>query len=167
VAFPGPAIERAIRGLDPALPAFDVQPFSKILRDRLDKERGISVLFSAFGALALALAAVGLYGVMTYATARRTREMGVRLALGASPAQLAVMVARDGLKLGGLGTIAGVALGLPLARGLGALFFGVHVADVAVCVSVCAALNAVVLAATLLPARRAARLDPIAALRTE
>jgi predicted permease len=164
---PGRAIERAIRDLDPALPVYDVRPFSQILRDRIDKQRGLSLLFSAFGALALALAAVGLYGVMTYATARRARELGVRLALGATPAQLAAMVARDSLRLGALGTIAGTALGLPFARALGALLFGVQTGDAAVALAVCAALNAVVLGAALLPARRAASLDPIAALRTE
>jgi predicted permease len=166
-ALPATAIDRVIRDLDPALPVYDVRTYTQILRERVDKQRGLSWLFSAFGALALALAAVGLHGVMTYATARRTRELGVRLALGATPGQLAAMVARDGLRLGAIGTIAGTALGLPLARALGALFFGVHVADAAVLVAVCAALNAVVLAAALLPARRAASLDPIAALRME
>jgi len=164
---PGRAIERTIRALDPALPVYDVRPFSTILRERADKQRGLSLLFSAFGALALALAAVGLYGVMTYATTRRTRELGVRLALGASPAQLAGMVARDSLRLGAMGTIAGTALGLPLARALGALLFGVQIGDAAVLAATCAALNAVVLAAALLPARRAAALDPVSALRTD
>ena len=128
---------------------------------------GLSLLFSAFGALALALAGLGLYGVMSYATARRTRELGVRLALGASPSQLAAMVARDGLVLGAIGTAIGAALALPLAHAIGALLFGVQLTDVAVSAAVCAALNAVVLAAALLPARRAARLDPITALRME
>jgi ABC-type antimicrobial peptide transport system permease subunit len=146
---------------------YDVRPFSQILRDRVDKQRGLSLLFTAFGVLALALAAVGLHGVMTYATARRTRELGVRLALGATPAQLAGMVARDSLRLGAIGTIAGTALGLPLARALGALLFGVETGDLAVAAAVCAALNAVVLGAALVPARRAASLNPIAALRTE
>jgi putative ABC transport system permease protein len=164
---PARAIERAIRDLDPSLPVYDVRPFSQILRDRVDKQRGLSLLFTAFGVLALALAAVGLHGVMTYATARRTRELGVRLALGATPAQLAGMVARDSLRLGAIGTIAGTALGLPLARALGALLFGVETGDLAVAAAVCAALNAVVLGAALVPARRAASLNPIAALRTE
>jgi putative ABC transport system permease protein len=164
---PGRAIERAIRDLDPALPVYDVRAFSEILRDRADKQRALSLLFSSFGVLALALAAVGLYGVMTYATTRRARELGVRLALGATPAQLASMVARDSLRLGMIGTIAGTALGLPLARALGAMLFGVQIGDAAVLAAVCAALNAVVLAAALLPARRAASLDPIAALRME
>lgn len=166
-ANPGQAIERAIRALDPALPVFDVQPFSRILTERADKQRTISALLTAFGGLALALAVIGLYGVMAYATARRTREFGVRLALGASPSQLAAMIAREGLKLGGLGTLAGAALALPLARVLGALVFGVGIGDLAVCAAVCAALNAVVVAAAMVPARRAARLDPIAALRTQ
>jgi len=165
--LPPTAIERVIRDLDPALPVYDVRTYSEILHERVDKQRALSWLFSAFGALALTLAAVGLHGVMTYATLRRAREFGVRLALGATPGQLAAMVARDGLRLGAIGTIAGTALGLPLARALGALVFGVHIADAAVLMAVCAVLNAVVLAAALLPARRGASLDPIAALRME
>jgi len=163
----GAAIERTIRALDAALPIYDVRPFDQILRDRADKQRGMSLLFSAFGALALVLAAVGIYGVMSYATARRARELGVRLALGASPDHLAGMIARDGLWLGGLGTAIGAAAGLPLARALGGLLFGVSAGDVAVFAAVCGTLNVVVLAAALLPARRAARLDPITALRME
>jgi predicted permease len=166
-ALPAAAIDRVVRDLDRALPVYDVRTYSQILRERVDKQRGLSLLFSAFGALALTLAAVGLHGVMTYATARRTRELGVRLALGATPGELAALVARDGLKLGAIGTIAGTAIGLPLARALGALVFGVHVADAAVLIAVCGILNGVVLAAALLPARRAAALDPIAALRME
>jgi predicted permease len=165
--YPGPAIERIVRALDPSLPLYDVHPFDDILRERAAKQRGTSLIFSAFGLLALGLAAIGLYGVMTYTMTRRLRELGVRLALGASPGQLAGAVALDGLRLGATGTLVGAALGLPLARVLGALLFGVHAADVAVFAGMCGLLNAVVLAAALLPARRAARLDPIAALRTD
>jgi ABC-type antimicrobial peptide transport system permease subunit len=104
---------------------------------------------------------------MSYATSRRARELGVRLALGAAPGQLAALIARDGLWLGGIGTALGVVLGVPLARGLGALIFGVQLGDVAVFAAVCGALNAVVLAAAVLPARRAARMDPMHALRME
>ena len=163
----GAALERTIRQMDPALPVFDVHPFASILHERVDKQRALGVLFSAFGALALLLAAVGLYGVMAHGAAQRTREFGVRLALGATPRQVAALIARDGLRLGMAGTAIGAVLALPLARLIGALVFGIHAGDVAVFVTVCALLNAVVLAAALLPARRATRLDPVAALRTE
>ena len=163
----GGLLERTIHGLDAGLPVYDVHPFAAILRERVDKQRALSVLFSCFGAVALLLAAVGLYGVMAYATTRRTHEMGVRLALGATPGQLAASIARDGIRLGLAGTAIGAAGALPLARILGALIFGVQIVDVVVFLGVCALLNAVVLTAALLPARRAARLEPVAALRSE
>jgi predicted permease len=156
-----------IHALDPALPVFDVRSFDDVLRDRADKQRGISALFAAFGVLALALASLGLYGVMSYAVTRRTHEIGVRLALGATPRQLIRLIAEDALQLTLMGIGVGTVLAYPLARTLGALIFGVQVADLATFLSTCAVLIAVAMAAALLPARRAARLDPLAALRTE
>jgi ABC-type antimicrobial peptide transport system permease subunit len=161
------AIAGAIRALDPLLPVFDVRTFDAILRDRADKQRAMTVLFAGFGLLALLLAALGLYGVMAYATARRIREMGVRLALGATPAQLIALVARDGLRLALIGTVIGVSLAVPVARVLGALVFGIDVNDLAGCAGACGLLIAVALVAAVLPARRALRLDPIAALRAD
>ena len=163
----GPVVYAQIRALDPALPVFDVRPFETVLRDRADKQRGISALFAAFGLLALLLASLGLYGVMAYAVARRTREIGVRLALGATPAQLVRLITRDALRLALTGVVVGAALALPLAQALGALIFGVQIADLATFAGTCALLVAVAMAAAALPARRASRLDPIVALRTE
>ena len=161
------ALQAQVRALDPALPVFDVRPFERALADRADKQRGISALLAAFGSLALLLAALGLYGVMAYAVATRTREMGLRLALGASPAQLMQLVAGDGLRLALTGVAAGSVLALPLAQALGTLVFGVQIADLAAFAGTCLLLVAVALLAALLPARRAARLDPIVALRTD
>jgi ABC-type antimicrobial peptide transport system permease subunit len=153
--------------LDPALPVFDVKSFDDVLRDRADKQRGISALFAAFGGLALALAALGLYGVMSYAVTRRTHEIGVRLALGATPRQLIRLIAKDGLKLSAAGIAVGTILAYPLARALGALIFRVQIADLATFAAMCAMLIIVAMAAAVVPARRAANLDPLAALRTE
>ncbi len=166
-ALPGAAVQAEIRALDPALPVFDVRPFEMVLKDRADKQRGISALFAGFGLLALLLAALGLYGVMAYAVTLRTREMGVRLALGATPAQLTRLIAADGLRLALTGVAIGGTLSIPLARVLGAMLFKVQIADLAAFAGTCALLVAVALIAALLPARRAARLDPMAALRSE
>jgi len=156
-----------IHALDPALPVFDVRSFDDVLRDRADKQRGISALFAAFGVLALALASLGLYGVMSYAVTRRTHEIGVRLALGATPRQLIRLIAEDGFQLTVKGIGIGTVLAYPLARALGALIFGVQIADLATFATTCVVLLGVAMAAALLPAIRAANLDPVAALRTE
>ncbi len=166
-ALVGTAVQAQIRALDPALPIFDVRSFDGVLKERADKQRGVSALFAGFGLLALLLAALGLYGVMTYAVTRRTREMGVRLALGATPAQLTRLIAGDGLRLALTGVAIGGTLALPLARVLGALIFGVQIADLAAFAGTCALLVAVALVAAALPARRAARLDPVVALRSD
>ena len=164
----GPAaLENAIRALNPVLPVFNARTFDSLLRDRADKQRAMTVLFAGFGLLALVLAAIGLYGVMAFTMAGRTRELGVRLALGATPHQLIRLVARDGLRLALIGTGVGVVLALPVAQILGALVFGIDVSDLAAFACACALLIAVAVAAAVLPARRALRLDPIAALRTE
>jgi predicted permease len=163
----GPLVYAQIRALDPALPVFNVRPFETVLRDRADKQRGISALFAGFGLLALLLASLGLYGVMAYGVARRTREIGVRLALGATPGQLTRLIARDAFRLALTGVVVGAVLALPLARALGALIFGVQIADLATFAGTCALLVAVAMIAAVLPARRASRLDPIVALRTE
>ena len=161
------AIVSQIHSLDPALPVFDVRSFETVLRDRADKQRGVSALFAAFGALALVLASLGLYGVMSYAVTQRTHEIGVRLALGATPRQLMSLIAGDGFRLAMIGVAVGGLLAIPLAAALGALIFGVHIADLATFTATCALLVAVAMIAAVLPARRAARLDPVAALRTE
>jgi putative ABC transport system permease protein len=166
-ALATPLIQAQIRALDPALPVFDVRPFETVLRDRADKQRAISALFAGFGLLALLLASLGLYGVMAYAVTRRTREIGVRLALGATPAQLTRLITSDALRLALTGVAVGAVLALPLASVLGALIFGVQVGDLATFAGTCGLLVAVAMIAALLPARRATRVDPLTALRAE
>jgi predicted permease len=161
------SVQAQLRALDPSLPIFDARTFDDVLKQRADKQRGLSGLFAAFGVVALLLAALGLYAVMAYAVARRTREMGVRLALGATPAQVTRLVAGAGLRLALTGVAIGSLLAIPLAQVLGALIFGVEVADLAAFAAACVLLVGVALAAALLPARRAARVDPMAALRAE
>ena len=124
-------------------------------------------MFGAFGILALALAAIGLYGVISYAVAQRTHEVGIRLALGARPAQVLRLVVRQGVLLTGVGLLIGIAGALAGARLLTHLLFGVSSADPITFVGVCVALGAVAALASWIPARRAARVDPAIALREE
>jgi len=161
------AVHEQLRALDASLPVFDARTFDDVLKERADKQRGLSALFAAFGFVALLLASLGLYGVMACAVARRTREMGVRLALGASPAQLIQLIVRDGLRLALTGVAIGCVLALPVAQVLGALIFGIRIGDLATFAATCALLVGVALAAAVLPARRASRVDPIAALRAD
>ena len=117
--------------------------------------------------VALLLAGLGLYGVLAYTVAQRTREIGVRMALGARPIQALVLVARESLAVVGVGVLLGIAGALASARMITGLLFGIGPADPLALLGAALVLGAVSLVATLLPARRAARVDPVVALRAE
>jgi predicted permease len=156
-----------IRGLDPTLPLYAVRTMEQRVTDSLLVERLIAGLAGAFGVLATLLACVGLYGVMAYNVTRRTREIGVRMALGAFGPDVVWLVLSEALLVLG----AGVAVGLPgallLARYAQAQLFGVHFADPLTLVLAVSSLSLAAVLAGFLPARRASRVDPILALRYE
>jgi len=162
-----PQARAALRALDPALPVFDARALAEVVRQRADKQQGIGGLLTGFGALALLLAAVGLYAAISYTVTIRTHEMGVRLALGAPPAQLTAMIATDAVRLALIAVVVGSALAVPLAGAVGALVTGVQIGDLGALAPAVGLLVSVTFVAALIPARRAGRLDPLEALRTE
>ena len=137
----------------------------EVLARHLARERFTLVLMAVFAAIALSLAAMGVYGVLSYAVSQRTHEIGVRLALGALPAQVRRIILREGVAIGAIGTATGVAGALALSGVLQALVFGTSTTDPLVFVAVTLVLGGVVLAASYVPARRATRADPLDALR--
>lgn len=163
----GPVLREIVRSIDPNQPIARIRTYDEILRTALASRRFSTWLVGVFAASALLLAAVGIYGVLAYAVSTRTREMGVRAALGASPRDLVGLVMREGMLLTlsavGLG-VAGALAASGLLRGL---LYEVEARDPAVMMAVAAVLTGVALVATWLPARRAARLDPTAALQSE
>jgi putative ABC transport system permease protein len=124
------------------------------------------VLFTIFGAIALVLAAVGLYGVMAFLVEQRTREIGIRLALGGQPSQVLRRVLSEGLTMTAIGVAVGLAIALPLARLLEESLFGIGSTDPVTYIAIAALLFAVSIVATYVPARRAMRVDPVEALRS-
>jgi ABC-type antimicrobial peptide transport system permease subunit len=125
------------------------------------------VLLTVFAALALALATVGVYGVITYLVDQGTRELGIRMALGATPGGIANMVIRQGVFLGGLGVAVGIAGALVLTRFLSTLLFGIEPTDPITFVAIGFLMLIVAVISSYIPARRAARIDPVISLRTE
>jgi len=141
--------------------------FARVIEDSILRERLMATLSAFFGLLAVLLATVGLYGVVAYSVARRTHEIGIRLALGANGGKIARMILRETLALVAIGVGAGVVLALAAARLTTALLFGLRPHDPLTLAAAVGLLGAVALLASLLPARRAARVDPMVALREE
>ena len=160
-------IRRMITGFDPLRLSATVAPMQELLDPYLAPRRFTSILIDVFAALALVLAAVGLYGVMAYQVTQRTQELGIRMALGADRARVLRFVLREGAGLALLGTVCGVALSLGLSRLLASMLFGVTPRDLPTFAGVSATLIAVALVACYLPARRATKVDPMVALRYE
>ena len=156
-----------IAGFDPLRIGGSVTPMQEQLDTIVAPRRFNSIVIDVFAALALVLAAVGLYGVMAYQVAQRTRELGIRMALGADQRQVLRFVLREGLGLAMLGAACGIALSLGLSRLLAGMLFGVTPRDVPTFAGVSITLIAVALVACYLPARRATKVDPTVALRYE
>jgi len=160
-------VEQAIHSLNANLPVFNVATLNESMQMGSVFER-IAVAFAgSFGLLALFLAAIGIYGVVAYTTRQRTHEIGIRIALGAGKAAIFRQVLRQGLILTLAGLAAGVTASLFLTRFLRSMLFGVGTADLLTFATVAAVLCVVALFACYLPARRAASVDPMQALRTE
>jgi ABC-type lipoprotein release transport system permease subunit len=162
-----PAVRAALRKAEPGLLLDGVAPMSARLARDIGRERIVAYLASGFGFLALFLAALGLYGVLSYTVAGRTKEIGVRMALGARSGEVAVLVLRDALRVVLAGLLAGGVAAAVVGRLVNTLLFDVTPYDPAAGTFVLVALVAVTLLAAWLPARRAAHVDPITALRGE
>jgi predicted permease len=161
------ALRAKVRAIDPAMPVYAMRTLESQLDDTLSTERLIAALSAAFGALATLLAALGLYGVMAFVVARRTKEIGLRMALGASQGSVVWMVLREALMLLGMGLAVGVPSAFLLSRFVASQLFGVEANDVWTAAAALLVLAAVAAAAGWLPARRASTIDPIQALRYE
>jgi ABC-type antimicrobial peptide transport system permease subunit len=161
------AIREAVRSVDPELPMMDVSTQSEQIDKNLQQERVFAEAYAMFGALAMLIAAIGLFGLMSYSVARRTNEIGIRMALGAQQAAVLRLIMGESMAL----VVGGVALGLFAALALGrlvtALLFGLAPTDGPTIVTATIVMLVVSAIAGYLPARRAARVDPIIALHYE
>ena len=162
-----PAVRAALAEVDPQLPLAAPAAMEDLIDASVGQRRLAVVLLSIFAGLGLTLAATGIYGVMSYDVAQRTQELGVRMALGAARQDLLRMVLSRGARLAGVGVLLGIAASLALTRAIQSQLFGVRATDLGTFSAVAGILAAVGLMATLVPALRATRLDPVRALRQE
>jgi ABC-type antimicrobial peptide transport system permease subunit len=161
------AIAQQVHAIDPAVPVYNILTMPQRVYASLARQRFAAIMLGAFAIFALILAAVGVYGVMSYLVSQATRDIGVRIALGAQPRNILSLVVRQGMSL----AVAGIAVGLvgafALTRVMATLLFGVSATDTLTFSIVAAFLAATALLATYVPARRATRVDPMVALRYE
>ncbi|MEQ9399011.1 MAG: ABC transporter permease [Longimicrobiales bacterium] len=158
-------LRTVVRSMDPTMPLSRIQTMDDVLRDALARPRFAMVLLGVFGAVALALAVVGIYGVLAYTVGRRTQEIGVRMALGAEPGEVVGMVVRQGMRMALLGVTAGTVAALGLTRFMAGMLYGVPPTDLVTFLVVPGAFAVVALLACWVPAARAATILPTEALR--
>jgi putative ABC transport system permease protein len=161
------AVRDAFTEVDPLIPVGSTRSMEQVLSRSLALRNFMRMLLSAFAILALLLAAIGIYGVISYAVSQRTREIGVRMALGATPSGMLSLILAESLRLIFFGVVFGVAAAFALTRMLASMLYGVTSTDPLIFVSVTLLLTVIALAACLIPARRAMRIDPMVALRHE
>jgi predicted permease len=161
------ALRAAVHDTNSAIPDIEIHTMSELVQDSLHSDYFVARLASAFGLLAVVLAGVGLYGIMAFTVARRTRDIGIRMTLGASPSTILRQVLRETFTL----MLVGIAVGVPIAlagtRLIRTMLFGLGAADPIALIVACAILAAIAAAASSIPARRASRVDPMVALRYE
>jgi predicted permease len=160
-----PAIRQTVQSLDAGLPAYQVQTLEEMVANEGRGDRVMTKLLAIFGGLALVLAMLGVYGVMSYVVAQRTREVGIRMALGAEAGDIVRLVLRQGSQMTLLGLAIGLLIAFGVTRTLAAFLYGVSTFDLMIFGGVTAALLAAALIAIVIPARRATRVDPLVALR--
>jgi predicted permease len=160
-------VRRELHALDPGIPVSHVRTMEEVLSKAQSRPRFLTLLLTIFSGVALLIATVGIYGVISYSVERRSKEFGLRMALGAQPGNILGLVMKQGFWLTAIGVIMGLGAALSLTRLMASLLFGVQPTDTITFVSVSALLAAVALLASYVPARRATQVDPIKALRYE
>jgi putative ABC transport system permease protein len=161
------AIRQEIKKADPTLPLFNIRSGEEARRNTFWEFRLFGWMFSIFGAVALVLASIGVYGVLSYAVSQRTQEIGVRMALGASRQNVFALIVSQGAKLAGIGIMCGVLGAAAVTRVVASLLYNVSATDPLSFVATAGFLAIVALLASYIPARRATGVDPIVALRAE